>query len=152
MSKHLSLEVLGSIANVDFLKLKLPGAPSLVAPHYPPVNGSKWYEGSELRSASQLIGRVETLEEIMDSFRFENEAVPRLIALTGIGGIGYFESFVVVSSSVSLTVDARARNLDILFHVQHTPKIRPPIILWVLTAVQIPRSVQTKILAAKDLG
>ena len=79
---------ISSVVNVNFLKSKLPGAPSLVAPHYPPMNGSKWYEGSELRSASQLIGRVETLEEIMDSLHFENNALPRLIALTGIGGIG----------------------------------------------------------------
>ena len=81
-------KTISSVANVNFLNSKLPGAPSLVAPHYPPVNGSKWYEGSELRSASHLIGRVETLEEIVDSLRSENEAVPRLIALTGIGGIG----------------------------------------------------------------
>ena len=122
-------KTISSVANVNFLKSKLPGAPSLVAPHYPPVNGSKWYEGSELRSASQLIGRVETLKEIMNSLDSENKAAPRLIALTGIGGIGYFESFVVVINSrlvFSLAVDARAKNFDLLLHVQLTSKIRPP--------------------------
>ena len=120
-------KTISSVANVDFLKSKLPGAPSLVAPHYPPVNGSKWYEGSELRSASQLIGRVETLEEIEDSLRSENEDVPRLIALTGIGGIGYIQSFVVVSESrlaFPLAVYARPSNFDLLLHVQLTPKTR----------------------------
>ncbi len=76
--------------DVNFFNSKIPGAPSLVAPHYPPANGSKWYEGTGLRNASQLIGRVNTLEEIMDNLNFENGTVPRLIALTGIGGIGYF--------------------------------------------------------------
>lgn len=74
--------------DVDFLCPKIPGAPSLVAPHYPPSNGSKWYEGTELRNASQLVGRVDTLEEIMDNLQFGNVTEPRLIALTGIGGIG----------------------------------------------------------------
>ena len=84
--------------DINFLSSKIPGAPSLAAPHYPPANGSKWYEGSELHNASQLIGRINTLEEIMDSLQFENETMPRLIALTGIGGIGYYEPFVVASS------------------------------------------------------
>ena len=122
-------KAISSVANVNFFKSKLPGAPSLVAPHYPPVNGSKWYEGSELRSASQLIGRVETLEEIVDSLRSENEAVPRLIALTGIGGIGYIQSFVVASNSrlaFLLAVYARPSNFDLLFHVQLTPETKRP--------------------------
>ncbi|KAM0798684.1 hypothetical protein BDR22DRAFT_823158 [Usnea florida] len=85
----------GELSNTN--EHELPGAPSLVAPHYPPVKGSKWYEGFELRNASQLIGRVETLEEIMDSLRFENEAAPRLIALTGIGGIGKTEILLEVA-------------------------------------------------------
>ena len=74
--------------DVDFLHSKFPGAPSLVAPHYPPATGSKWYEGTKLRNTSQLIGRTETIEEIMNSLKTEDETVPRLIALTGIGGIG----------------------------------------------------------------
>ena len=131
MSKRLSLKVFGSIANVDFLKLKLPGAPSLVAPHYPPVKGRNWYEGSQLRSASQLIGRVETLEEIMGSLRIENEAVPRLIDLTGIGGIGYFESLVVIPNSrLAFLLNICVRFLceskfDLLLHV---PLTRIPVV------------------------
>ena len=74
--------------DVNFFYSKIPGAPSLVAPHYPPANGTRWYVGSELHNASQLVGRVDTLEEIMDSLELENQTIPRLIALTGIGGIG----------------------------------------------------------------
>ncbi len=51
--------------------------------------------GSELHNASQLIGRVDTLEEIMDSLELEDQTIPRLIALTGIGGIGQVKSFVI---------------------------------------------------------
>ena len=73
----------------NFLWVKFPGRPSLVAPHYPPNKNTKWYKGSELRDTSLLVGRVDTLDAIMNSLRANDLTLPKLIALTGIGGIGY---------------------------------------------------------------
>ena len=63
--------------------------PSIVAPHYPLNKGWKWYEGTDLRMTSQLVGRTEALDSIMQSLQIQKFSSPRLIAVTGIGGIGY---------------------------------------------------------------
>ena len=67
---------------------KVPGQPSVVAPHYPLNKQAKWYEGADLHCTSQLVGRADKLEEIINSLRLQDIHRPRVIALTGIGGIG----------------------------------------------------------------
>ena len=59
-----------------------------MAPRYPLPENTKWYEGTPLRATSQLVGRVDTLGKIIESLE-EHDNSPKLIALTGIGGIGY---------------------------------------------------------------
>ena len=48
-----------------------------------------WYKGLDLRRTSQLVGRAVTLKTITDTVREDKTSLPRFIALTGIGGIGY---------------------------------------------------------------
>ncbi len=48
-----------------------------------------WYEGPDLRGTSQLVGRGVTLKTIRDTVKEGTTSLPRFIALTGIGGIGY---------------------------------------------------------------
>ena len=48
-----------------------------------------WYEGPDLRGVSQLVGRQVMLKTIVNSIGEEETSLPKLIALTGIGGIGY---------------------------------------------------------------
>ena len=59
-----------------------------MAPHYPLNERAKWYEGAQLRTTSQLVGRADKLEEIIKSLGVQDLHHPKLIALTGIGGIG----------------------------------------------------------------
>lgn len=67
---------------------KVPGQPSIVSPHYPLNKQAKWYEGADLHSTSQLVGRADKLEEIINSLQVQDIHRPKIIALTGIGGIG----------------------------------------------------------------
>ena len=71
----------------DFFE-KIPGCASIVAPHYPLKESGKWYEGSDLRTSSHLVGRANMLEEIVKSLEVQDRSAPKLVALTGIGGIG----------------------------------------------------------------
>ncbi|KAL8938801.1 MAG: hypothetical protein Q9216_003701 [Gyalolechia sp. 2 TL-2023] len=65
----------------------IPGQAPIVAPRYPLNESSKWYEGSNLRNSSRLIGRTATLQDVIESLE-QNDTQPRIIALTGVGGIG----------------------------------------------------------------
>ena len=67
---------------------KVPGQPSIVAPHYPLNKQAKWYEGADLHSTGQLVGRADQLENIINSLQVQDIHHPKIIALTGIGGIG----------------------------------------------------------------
>ncbi|KAI9870960.1 MAG: hypothetical protein M1830_003586 [Pleopsidium flavum] len=69
----------------------IPGRPKVTAPGYPLASNTKFYEGSDLRAASQLVGRTEALQEIMSLLTIDGPPIPKMIALTGIGGIGKTE-------------------------------------------------------------
>ena len=64
----------------------------MTAPHFPPPAGKKWYEGRELREEleqSRFIGRSNELQQIIDRIGEPSKSLPKLVALTGSGGIGY---------------------------------------------------------------
>ncbi|KAL8721376.1 MAG: hypothetical protein Q9225_001923 [Loekoesia sp. 1 TL-2023] len=100
----------GDAADVS-LTYNLPGQSPIVAPHYPLNERSRWYEGNNLHNKSQLVGRTDTLQEIIDSFQHPDPR-SQIIAVTGIGGIGKTE--------ILLEVALRLRNVTNVFSIKAT--------------------------------
>ncbi|KAL8989972.1 MAG: hypothetical protein Q9169_008238 [Polycauliona sp. 2 TL-2023] len=105
------------------IRHQLPGKPPIVAPRYPVNENSAWYEGANLRTSSQLVGRTETLQNIVESLQQDNPQ-PRTVALTGMGAATFEESPAADSDAskteILLELAFRLRHVTNVFSIKPT--------------------------------